>query len=75
MRFSRLRQAVVGVLSVAIVATFGAPAGAGKEPSETTGFDGETITLGVITPRSGLVSIIGNPLTAGNEMFWDYYNQ
>src|SRR5687768_13215653 len=74
MRYPRLRQALVGVVAVAIVAALSTPAGAGKEPAETTGFDGDTITLGVITPLSGLVSIIGNPLTAGNQMFWDYYN-
>ena len=74
MRIPRLRNAVATALVVAVVATFAAPAGAGKEPSETEGFDGETITLGVITPLSGLVSVIGKPLTAGNQMFWDYYN-
>jgi ABC-type branched-subunit amino acid transport system substrate-binding protein len=74
MRIPRPKQVLVGVLAVAIVAALSSPASAGKGPKETDGFDGDTISLGVITPQSGLVSIIGNPLTAGNQMFWDYYN-
>jgi ABC-type branched-subunit amino acid transport system substrate-binding protein len=46
----------------------------GKAPAETAGFDGETINLGVITPQSGIASVIGKPLTAGNQLWWDYYN-
>jgi ABC-type branched-subunit amino acid transport system substrate-binding protein len=38
------------------------------------GFDGETITLGVLTPTSGLAAAIGNPLTAGNQAFVDRIN-
>ena len=60
------------VASLAATASANAPA---KTPPKTTGFDGKTITLGAITPLSGLVSIIGKPLTAGNQMFWDYYNK
>jgi ABC-type branched-subunit amino acid transport system substrate-binding protein len=47
---------------------------AAKTPPQTDGFDGKTITLGVITPLTGTVSIIGIPLTAGNQLWWDYVN-
>lgn len=47
------------------------PAG---EPEPTAGFDGTTIKLGVITPTSGRVAIIGNPLTNGNKVFFDQLN-
>lgn len=50
----------------------GEPAG---DPEPTAGFDGETITLGVITPTSGTVAVIGNPLTAGNQAYFDYVNE
>jgi len=76
MRIPSPRKALIGVLAVAIVAALGGPAGAGgKAPAEVPGFDGDTINLGVITPLSGRVSVIGNPLTAGNEMWWEYYNE
>jgi ABC-type branched-subunit amino acid transport system substrate-binding protein len=29
----------------------------------------------VITPTSGPVAVIGNPLTAGNEAYWEYVNE
>jgi len=38
------------------------------------GFDGETITLGVLTPQSGLAEAIGTPLTAGNQVYLDRVN-
>lgn len=50
----------------------GEPAG---DPETTAGFDGTTIKLGVITPTSGPVAIIGNPLTAGNQAYFDYLNE
>lgn len=48
-------------------ATAGAP---GKVP----GFDGTTIKVGVLTPLTGPVAVIGKPLTAGNEVFYDAVN-
>lgn len=48
------------------------PAG---EPQPVPGFDGTTIKLGVITPTSGTVALIGNPLTAGNKAYFDYVNE
>jgi ABC-type branched-subunit amino acid transport system substrate-binding protein len=74
MRIRSFRVVVALVLSTAVVGLFAAPAVAVKKPAETAGFDGSTINLGVITPESGIASVIGKPLTAGNQMFWDYYN-
>lgn len=45
------------------------------EPATVPGFDGETISLGVVTPTSGPVAIIGEPLTNGNRAYWDYVNE
>jgi ABC-type branched-subunit amino acid transport system substrate-binding protein len=47
----------------------------GGAPAEVPGFDGETISLGVITPTSGRVAVIGEPLTNGNRAYWDYVNE
>jgi ABC-type branched-subunit amino acid transport system substrate-binding protein len=49
--------------------------GTGGEPEAVPGFDGTTIKLGVITPTSGPVALIGNPLTAGNKAYFDYVNE
>jgi ABC-type branched-subunit amino acid transport system substrate-binding protein len=59
---------VVGVTAPAVARVHA------KAPPSTDGFDGKTIKLGVITPLTGTVSIIGTPLTAGNQMWWDYAN-
>ena len=42
--------------------------GAAGAPGNTAGFDGKTIKLGVLTPLSGTVAVIGQPLTSGNEV-------
>jgi ABC-type branched-subunit amino acid transport system substrate-binding protein len=47
---------------------------AGKTPPDVPGFDGTTIKLGVITPESGLASLIGKPLTEGNRVYWEAKN-
>jgi ABC-type branched-subunit amino acid transport system substrate-binding protein len=49
--------------------------GGGGEVSNVPGFDGKTIRLGVLTPLSGPVAVIGNPLTAGNEVYFEAVNQ
>jgi ABC-type branched-subunit amino acid transport system substrate-binding protein len=49
--------------------------GEGGAPAEVPGFDGETIRLGVVTPTSGRVAVIGEPLTNGNRAYWDYVNE
>jgi ABC-type branched-subunit amino acid transport system substrate-binding protein len=43
-------------------------------PGNTAGFDGTTIKLGVLTPLSGTVAVIGQPLTAGNEVWFEALN-
>jgi ABC-type branched-subunit amino acid transport system substrate-binding protein len=43
-------------------------------PGATTGFDGTTITVGAISPQTGIASIIGIPLTAGNQVYFDALN-
>jgi ABC-type branched-subunit amino acid transport system substrate-binding protein len=47
------------------------------EPREVVpgvGFDGTTITLGVLTPQTGAAAVIGNPLTNGNNVFFQGLN-
>jgi ABC-type branched-subunit amino acid transport system substrate-binding protein len=46
----------------------------GAELQSVPGFDGKTIKLGVLTPLSGPVAVIGLPLTAGNQVYFDYVN-
>lgn len=48
--------------------------GSAGAPGNTAGFDGETIKLGVLTPLTGTVAVIGQPLTAGNEVFFEALN-
>jgi ABC-type branched-subunit amino acid transport system substrate-binding protein len=50
-------------------------AGGAAEVEPVDGFDGETIKLGVLTPTSGTVAVIGDPLTAGNQAYVDYVNE
>jgi ABC-type branched-subunit amino acid transport system substrate-binding protein len=48
--------------------------GGDGELATAPGFDGERIKLGVITPETGPVAVIGNPLTNGNRVWFDYLN-
>ena len=48
--------------------------GGAAEVKSGPGFDGTTIKLGVLTPLSGPVAVIGQPLTAGNQVYFDYVN-
>lgn len=52
----------------------GGGGGAGGEPAPVPGFDGTTIRLGVLTPLSGPVAVIGQPLTAGNQVWFEHIN-
>jgi len=52
----------------------GASVAQAKTPPTVPGFDGKTIKLGVITPLSGIASVIGKPLTNGNKTYWDAVN-
>lgn len=45
-----------------------------KELTEGPGFDGTTIRVGVLSDLSGPASIIGKPLTAGGQVYYDYIN-
>ena len=44
-------------------------------PEETAGFDGETITIGLVTDNSGPVKPIATQITQGAQVYWDYVNQ
>src|SRR5680860_1400667 len=48
--------------------------GKGGAPGSAVGFDGTTITVGAISPQTGIASIIGIPLTAGNQVYFDALN-
>lgn len=50
-------------------------AGTPGKPTSAPGFDGRTIRLGVLSPSSGLVSIIAAPATAGNKAYFDWLNE
>jgi ABC-type branched-subunit amino acid transport system substrate-binding protein len=69
---------IAGAVTLALgTAIPAASAGGGaprKAPPPVPGFDGKTIKLGVITPLSGLASVIGKPLTLGNKVYWDALN-
>jgi ABC-type branched-subunit amino acid transport system substrate-binding protein len=67
--------ALAGCVAMAITVTGGggAVAGAsGSAPGVTAA--NKTITLGVITPLSGQASLIGKPLTYGQEAYFDWLN-
>lgn len=74
----------VAALALGLALTLTACGGAGEDdsggggaagaPGNTAGFDGKTIKLGVLTPLSGTVAVIGQPLTAGNEVWFEALN-
>jgi ABC-type branched-subunit amino acid transport system substrate-binding protein len=66
--------AVVGALVVAGCGRDDDDDEGGGELASGPGFDGETITLGVITPETGPVEVIGAPLTNGNQVWFDALN-
>ena len=47
----------------------------GGDPEPTAGFDGTTIKVGVLTPLTERVAVIGKPLTAGNKAWFDHVNE
>jgi ABC-type branched-subunit amino acid transport system substrate-binding protein len=73
-----------GALAIGLTLVLAACGGAGQDdsasggsagaPGTTTGFDGKTIKLGVLTPLTGTVAVIGQPLTSGNEVFFKALN-
>ena len=52
----------------------GSGGGTGGAPAAVPGFDGTTIRLGVLSPLSGPVAVIGQPLTTGNKVWFDQVN-
>lgn len=80
------RQGLAALAAVAALALVGAGCGQDADeggggggnagaPKSVPGFDGKTIKLGVLTPLTGPVAVIGEPLTAGNEVFFEAINQ
>src|SRR3712207_679650 len=53
----------------------GGGGGNAAEVKAVPGFDGKTIKLGVLTPLTGPVAVIGEPLTAGNEVYFEAVNK
>lgn len=51
------------------------PSTTAGDPEPANGFDGSTIRLGVLVPLTGLPSLIGSPLAAGQEAYWAYVNE
>src|SRR3954452_9695058 len=85
MRFNKALLAAIfaGLLALGVAACGGADnnkntsssgSNAGGAPKVAPRFDGTTITLGVITPLTGPVAVIGLPLTTGNEIYFDRVN-
>ncbi|MBB4910464.1 ABC transporter substrate-binding protein [Actinophytocola algeriensis] len=74
----------IAALALGLTLVLAACGGAGEDddggggsagaPGNTAGFDGKTIKLGVLTPLSGTVAVIGQPLTAGNEVWFEALN-
>jgi ABC-type branched-subunit amino acid transport system substrate-binding protein len=48
--------------------------GEGAAPGSAPGFDGSTIGVGIISDLSGPAAVIGGPLTAGGQVYYDYVN-
>ncbi|RZS32740.1 amino acid/amide ABC transporter substrate-binding protein (HAAT family) [Herbihabitans rhizosphaerae] len=77
----RGKGVVAAVAAALLVAACGGAGGDGGSdsgqagaPGKTAGFDGTTIRLGVLTPSTGSVAVIGLPLTAGNKVWFDQVN-
>lgn len=80
----RVKTRVLAAVVASLALVLGACGGAGEDddagggeagaPGNSAGFDGTTIKLGVLTPLSGPVAVIGQPLTSGNEVFFEALN-
>lgn len=77
-------MAILGILMLLTAACGGSDdnegdnagdSGSKKELATAPGFDGTTITVGVITPLTGPVAVIGTPLTNGTETWFKYINE
>jgi ABC-type branched-subunit amino acid transport system substrate-binding protein len=79
-----MRVLTKGALALSLTLVLAACGGAGEDdsgsggsagaPATTAGFDGKTIKLGVLTPLTGTVAVIGQPLTAGNKVYFEALN-
>lgn len=65
--------AVLAILAAALLAA-GCNGDEEGDLGATAGFDGETITVGVNSALTGPLAVIGQPLTAGNEVWFDHVN-
>lgn len=81
MRAKQWKIAALLATAVLVVAACGGAGNSGGQgggtagsPPSTTGFDGTTIKLGVLSPLSGPVAVIGQPLTTGNKVWFDSVN-
>jgi ABC-type branched-subunit amino acid transport system substrate-binding protein len=84
MMLTRARTLVIVLAVLALVAAGCGGGGRGESsgsnggkkgaPGTAVGFDGKTITVGAISPQTGVASIIGIPLTAGNQVYFDALN-
>lgn len=52
----------------------GDSSGGGGDLSAGPGFDGTTINIGVLSALSGPSAVIGTPLAAGQQVYFDYLN-
>lgn len=63
------------LLALACAGTESASNGNAGQLAPTTGFDGDTINVGILSPLSDAVAVIGIPLTSGNEVYFAALNE
>lgn len=61
-------------LALTALAALAPVAALAADPAKAPGFDGTTITLGMISPLSGPVAVLGLPVTAGQEVWYQKVN-
>lgn len=49
--------------------------GSAGEPATTSGFDGTTINLGMLTPTSGPIAVVGESVNAGTLAWYSHVNE
>jgi len=73
-RVARMSLTRLATRTTAIMATATAVACGGAEAAPTPGVSGDTITVGVIASLSDAVAVIGVPLSAGIQTYFDAVN-